>query len=117
MAPHLPRLIATAPQWAPLLDLLTEIYLKPHELAQRWRYSEDYVSNMRRSNRGPAFLKLPTGAILYPLAEVVAWELAGAAGPLTFERLSLALTTCKGVTPELREAIVSHVRASWGASA
>ena len=56
-------------------------YLQPRELAERWRgvVSLSTIENWRSQNRGPRFLKIG-GRVLYPVAEVEAYELRNLRG-------------------------------------
>ena len=50
-------------------------YLQPRELAARWRgvVTLSTLDNWRSQNRGPRFVKIG-GRVLYPVAEVEAYE-------------------------------------------
>lgn len=50
-------------------------YLQPRELAERWRgvVTLATLDNWRSQNRGPRFVKIG-GRVLYPVAEVEAYE-------------------------------------------
>lgn len=53
-------------------------HLTAAELAERLRMSEGQLANWRSQNRGPAYVRGESNGrkatILYPLAEVEAWE-------------------------------------------
>ena len=52
-----------------------ETYLTTKELIERWRnqVSASTLANWRSEKRGPSFVKIG-GRILYPLADVLAYE-------------------------------------------
>lgn len=52
-----------------------QIFLTEAELMQRWRYAikARTLRDWRQKNRGPAYLKAGQ-KILYPVAELTAWE-------------------------------------------
>jgi len=56
-------------------------YLQPRELAERWRgvVTLSTLDNWRSQNRGPRFVKIG-GRVLYPVAEVEAYELRNLRG-------------------------------------
>ena len=56
-------------------------YLQPRELAARWRgvVTLSTLDNWRSQNRGPRFVKIG-GRVLYPVAEVEAYELRNLRG-------------------------------------
>lgn len=56
-------------------------YLQPRELAERWRgvVTLATLDNWRSQNRGPRFVKIG-GRVLYPVAEVEAYELRNLRG-------------------------------------
>ena len=56
-------------------------YLRPSELATRWRNTVTLstLDNWRSQNRGPRFVKIG-GRVLYPLEEVVAYEMKNLRG-------------------------------------
>lgn len=53
----------------------TPIYLRQHELAQRWRISPRTVEKWRQSGVGPRYLRVG-GRVLYPASEIEAYEAA-----------------------------------------
>lgn len=99
--------------YAPLLDLLAGVLVTPQALGAHWGYTEEHLCGMRRAGRGPAFLKLPTGGIRYRAAEIIGSEIAGTDGPLTVDRVCLALAACSGLSLEARAAAQAHVRAAF----
>lgn len=56
-------------------------YLQPRELAERWRgvVTLATLDNWRSQSRGPRFVKIG-GRVLYPVAEVEAYELRNLRG-------------------------------------
>lgn len=47
--------------------------LTPEELAARWGYALSTLSNFRSAGGGPRYIKFGR-KVLYPVAEVEAWE-------------------------------------------
>lgn len=110
MVPNIKRAIYAEPAYKPLLSLLEGMYMTAGQLAVRWNYSEDHLSNLRRDGKGVPWIKLPTGAIRYKVEDVVAAELRAAAGPLSLSAVCLAVAACESVPKEHRAAIVEHLR-------
>lgn len=104
-----PRTVHLNPAYEPLARLLDDVLVTSAVLAQRWRLTEDHLSNWRRAQKGPAFIKLPSGSVRYRLSDVVAWELGGYQGSLSPDRVELALSTFKELSPELRARIVARI--------
>jgi hypothetical protein len=67
-----------------------DIWLKPAELASRWRTEEMTLANHRSRGEGLPFLKKPGGGILYKLSDVLEAERSGMRG-FSWARLSNAL--------------------------
>ena len=97
----------------PLLSLLDGLLLTSAEVGLHLRYSQEQLSNLRRAMKGPPFLKLPTGGVRYDSAQLMAWQLSGAASPLTLERVELAISACEAVPMEHRAAITEHLRRAF----
>lgn len=64
---------------------------------------------MRRVKRGLPFVKLPGGAVRYPLSELLAWQLHSRCETITLERIAIVLATMPGLKPEARAAILAHL--------
>lgn len=104
---------ATTDVYRPLLALVEDTLVSSAALALHWGYSENHLSNMRRAGqRGLPFVKLPTGGIRYRMSEILASEIAGTVGPLTLDRVVLAVASCASVPAEHRAAMVEHLRAA-----
>lgn len=110
-----PQRLRLKPGYAALVRACDDVHLKASDLARRWHMSKDHLANQRRVNKGPAFIKLPSGSVLYPMSEVLAWELAGwdehndGAPRLTRERIELALSTMPEIEPDLIEKITARL--------
>lgn len=48
--------------------------LTTRELAARWRIAIQTLKNDRCAGRGPAFVRVNRGRVLYPLADILEWE-------------------------------------------
>lgn len=106
----IPSKISADAAYRPFLDLLEAQFLTTEEVAGRWRYNVQHVHNMRRLKTGPAWVKLPGGAIRYRVSDVLAYELFGQGGALTMDRVAAALATCPGLAIGARDQIEAHLR-------
>ena len=106
----LPGYKTTGAAYRPLLQLTDSVMLTSKEVGAHLRYSEEALSLMRRKNEGPAWLKLPSGAVRYRMSEVLAWELEAQRGPLTLDRVATAILSCAEVPIEYRAAIADHLQ-------
>ena len=110
-----PAVVASDGTYAPLLALLHDTLLKPKQVAARWGQGEDHLAALRRSRRGVPFIRLSgskngKGSIRYRLSDLIDAELSGAAGPISLERVCLAIASCPDVSKEARVKIQMHVR-------
>lgn len=112
----LPGFKADVSAYRPLLQLTDAVMLTSKEVASHLRYSEEAMSLMRRRGKGPAWIKLPSGGIRYRMSEVLAWELSHERGPLTVERITLAILSCATVPIEHRAALNEHLQRVLSAS-
>lgn len=96
-------------KFAPLAGLLQSVLVKPAELAERWGYSDQTLSNQRSRNIGLPFIRLPGGAIRYRASEIIACEHAGTRGPLSVERVAVALAEMPDVPEKLQAAIIARL--------
>lgn len=111
-APHLSG--SDPDRYAAVLGLVDGVLISSADLARHWGYSENHLANLRRDEaKGLPFIKLPTGGVRYRLSEVLAAEIAGTVGPITLDRVLLAVAACPGVPAEARAAIAEHLRASF----
>ena len=106
----IPRTVLTNPAYSALLDAVDSVLITTEELADRWRLSVSHLTNLRQAQRGPASIKLATGAVRYKLAEVLAHEKHGECAQVTFDRLAFALSTVPGLDPAMRGRIENHLR-------
>jgi hypothetical protein len=97
-------------KFAPLAVLLESVLVKPKELAERWGYSDQTLSNQRANNRGLPFVTLPGGAIRYRASEIIACEHNGTRGPLSVERVAVALAEMPDVPERLQVAIIARLK-------
>lgn len=109
MLPKPARYIALDPAHAPLMDLLDGVLVTPQEVSKHLRLSESHLSNLRNAGRGLPFVKLGTGAVRYSLAEVVAHQIASTGGPITLDRIALALSAMPGMSADMRAAVCDHL--------
>ncbi|MGI9159839.1 MAG: helix-turn-helix transcriptional regulator [Saprospiraceae bacterium] len=102
-----------APALRPLMTVLDGYLMTAAEVGEHLRYSTERLAHLRADGRGPPFIKLPTGGVRYQMAEVTAWQLAAECGPLTLDRVALAVAACVSVPAEQRAAIIQHLEASF----
>ena len=53
------------------LDLCYEVMLTNKEVARHLRITPQHLRMLRHKNRGPGFLKFPSGAVMYRMSEVL----------------------------------------------
>lgn len=106
----LPGYKANVEAFRPLLQLTDAVMLTSKEVGAHLRYSEEALSLMRRKNKGPTWLKLPSGGVRYRMSDVLAWEIAAEAGPLTINRVVLAIMSCADVPIEHRAKLADHIQ-------
>lgn len=94
----------------PLLHICESVMVTPTELARHWRMSPDYLSNLRRAGKGIPHVKLPTGKVLYRLSDVLAAEISNTQGPITLDRIALALQAYKPLAPPEQDKLLEHLR-------
>lgn len=109
-----PQVVANVEAYKPVLDLCRDVWLTPAELAERYRYTEEHLCNLRKAGRGWPFLKLDTGGIRYRLSDILAAEIRGTCGPLTLERVLLALAACPDLSAEDKASAQNHLRKAFG---
>ncbi|MCX7370991.1 MAG: DNA-binding protein [Alphaproteobacteria bacterium] len=59
-----------------MINDTTKPLLSPKDLAARWGCSERLLDRQRIAGTGPAFIRVGTRHIRYPLSAVEAWEAA-----------------------------------------
>lgn len=52
---------------------MTDAFLTPKELAQRWRLNHQTLANWRHARKGPPFIRVGT-RVLYPFEGITAFE-------------------------------------------
>lgn len=52
---------------------MTDAFLTPKELAQRWRLNHQTLANWRHARKGPPFIRVGT-RVLYPIEGITAYE-------------------------------------------
>ncbi len=107
-----PKVFANVEAFKPVLDHLETVYITATELADHWRMSPDHVSNLRRAGKGPGFLRLETGRILYPMADVIRHELRAAHGSLTLDHVCLAVTAAP-LSADDKAKVIAHLKATF----
>lgn len=114
MIPLSPRAAHGVEAYRPLLDMLESVLITPKQLGEHWRYSSGALAGIRTRGAGLPFVKLPTGGVRYRVSDVAAAELQGTGGPLTVDRMMLALAGCSGLSVEQRAIAQGHVRLAFG---
>lgn len=97
----------------PLMNLLDGYLMTAGEVGDHLRYSTERLAHLRKDGAGPPFIKLPTGGVRYSMSEVMSWQLAGETGPLTLDRVALAVAACVSVPPEHRAALIQHLERTF----
>lgn len=119
MTIHYPASLEHQGAYEPLVRLLRDTLLRPRELADRWRFSQDHLSNLRRRNIGPPAIRLPTasgaakrpmGSLRYRLSDVILAEITGTHGSLTLERVALVISGCDFLSEPERGAVLARIR-------
>lgn len=112
----IPATVGREACYKPVTDLMHDTIVTSKLLAERWGYSVDHLSNLRRARQGLPFIRLPLGpkqwkgGIRYRLSDIVSAEIGGTFGPTTIERVCIAIAACAAITPEQRVAVQAHVR-------
>jgi hypothetical protein len=114
MIPLSPSAAHGVEAYRPLLDMLESVLITPKQLGEHWRYSPAALAGIRMRGAGLPFVKLRTGGVRYRLSDVAAAELQGTGGPLTVDRVVLALAACSGLSVEQRAIAQNHVRCAFG---
>lgn len=86
--------------YAPLIDLMGDHLLTTAEVAEHFRFSVCHLANLRRRGQFIPWVQLSTGAIRYRLADVVAAQIVGKAGPMTLNRACLAILASTDLDPK-----------------
>jgi hypothetical protein len=116
--PYPRKLNDADPAYAPLVNLLKDTLIRPRELAERWRYNDDHLANLRRRKLGVPWLRLPSasgaadkpmGAIRYRLSEIVAAEIDGIGGALSLDRVSLVISSCDFLSDAQRAGVIAKL--------
>jgi hypothetical protein len=92
----LPDEIAKDPRYADLVKALGEVYVLPKELAERWRVTAAHLGNMRRTRKGPPWVKLADGSggsVRYRLSDILRFEAKGYEGAVTPARIKHAVSS------------------------
>lgn len=109
--------------YKPVVSLLQDRLVPPRALAERWSYTEDHLSNLRRANHGLPWIRLPLGpkgtkgGIRYRLSDIVAAEIDGNFGQVTLSQVEIAVASCPALTLDLRAAVQAHLRTALGLGA
>lgn len=99
--------------FAPLLDLLGDNLLTTTEVAEHLRFSVDHLANLRRQSRWLPWIQFETGAVRYRLADVIAAQIAGTDGPLTLDRVCLAIVAAPDLDTKTKAAVQAALRRAF----
>jgi len=105
-----PSQLEVDPAYEPMLRLTETVFITPRELARHWRLTIGHLSALRRQAKGPRYVKV-AGRVVYRHADILAFELRNAVGPVTPDSLALALATVPALPPKARDVITAHVSA------
>lgn len=62
-------------------DLAADFYLKASDVARRWRTTDGYLRDLRAKGKGPAFVKLSHGRVMYRASDILKYEADGYVRP------------------------------------
>ena len=110
MLPAVKRVLNKPEGYEPLLQLLSDVFVTSSELAAHWRYTQTHLCNLRKRNAGVPHIKLASGGVRYRLSDIIAAEIEGTSGPMTIERVCLALAACKDLSAQDRAIAQAHIR-------
>lgn len=88
---------------------IDDIFLTPQQLADRWQLDPGSLANARSRGEGVPFVKLPSGAVRYRVADVLAAETDGYKS-FTWKRLEAALETYAELTDTQRQKLLLHLK-------
>lgn len=109
MVIELPPEIAADPRYAQLVAACSEMLVTPAELAKRWRVTQAHLCNLRRYRKGPAHIKIGTGAVRYRLRDIQDHEHIHTNGQITRERVMQAVSTMPDFSEIERMFIATHL--------
>lgn len=109
-----PQAIARGEPYAALFALLRDTFVESADLAERWRYSENHMSNMRRRGKLIPYTRLPSGRVLYRLSDIVRAEIAGTNGPLSLDRCLIFVSAQSWMAPADRDRLAAELRKAFG---
>ncbi|MEZ5842782.1 MAG: hypothetical protein R3D27_03515 [Hyphomicrobiaceae bacterium] len=113
MFPATPAKLMTSVAYDPICKLMDGLLLTPAEVATRWRYSDDHLSNLRRVGKGIPFIKFDTGGVRYRAADVIAAELANLGGPLILDDVLTVIAALETVPAAERAKVHDHLKAAF----
>ena len=103
----------THPAFHPVRALLADSFVTPSELAERWRYTQSHLANLRRQAKGIPWAQ-PAGRVLYRTADVIHAELSSTSGPLTSERVCQLISVADHLSVDDRAKLISLFRSFYG---
>lgn len=104
-----PKIVALHPAYRGLLDVLEAHYVSASIPAARWGWSEQHLANLRKSGKGPAFVRLGR-SVRYSTAEILAWEISGQSSQVTADRVSLACAALQGLSLDQRASVAQQLQ-------
>lgn len=96
-----------------VLDLLESVLIYPKDLASHWGYTEEHLCTLRRKGLGIPFIRLATGGIRYRASDIIGSELKGTEGPITLDRVLLAVAACPNLSLGQRADMQNYLRAAF----
>lgn len=113
-----PARVARAEHLKPLADLLNDTFITSAQLAERWCYSEDRLSNLRKAGKGPSWIRFDTGGsragIRYRLSEVVTAEHTGTCGPISLAQITTVVAACSSISVDDRARLIKLLETLFG---
>lgn len=105
-----PAALYASPAHAPLLDLISDQLITADTLAGRWGYTVHHMATLRRQQREPAWVELPTGGIRYRLSHIVGLELFGQRGPFGPQQIELLIASTPDVPDQQKHRVLQHIQ-------
>lgn len=108
-----PRIVSEVEAYRPLLELLDDVLVTSKFLAERYRYTEVHMANLRKNNRGWPYFKLATGGVRYRLSDIITAEAQHPRNRVTVESVCQALARCTELSTEQRAILQAHIRKAF----
>lgn len=92
---------------------IDDVYFTPEEVAARHRTEAATLANHRHKGSGLPWVKLPSGKVLYRLADVLEAERVGEKG-WRENRVIAAIETFRKIDPKTAAELIAHIKSEIG---